>query len=113
MTPEIFAGDKNNVMGTPGVQGSKMEFLMIPSKYVLDAVDIWKAESTEHYGTFLPKDDAQGVLASKAWEGKCVRRKVTKIVNGRPYYQDTNNSANDFLNNQPLTPGVTPTAVDK
>ena len=113
MTPEAYAADKKNVMTEPGNPGAKMEYLMIPSKYVLDAVDIWNEESTEHYGTFLPKDDAQGVLASKAWEGKCVRRKVTKIVNGRPYYQDTNNSANDFLNNQPLTPGVTPTAVDK
>ena len=90
-----------------------MEFLMIPSKYVLDAVDIWNAESTEHYGTFLPKDDAQGVLASKTWEVKCVRRKVTKIVNRRPYSQDTNPTANEVLTNQPLTPGVTPTAVDK
>ena len=86
---------------------------MIPSKYVLDAVDIWNSSNENNYATFLSKDDAQGVLASTAWAGKCVRRKVTKIVNGRAYYQDTNNSANDFLNNQPLTPGVKPTEVDK
>jgi hypothetical protein len=46
------------------------------------------------------------------WSGKSIRRKVTKIENGRPYYQDTNNSTNDFLLDQPLKPGVTPTVAD-
>ena len=41
-----------------------------------------------------------------------MRRKVSRIENGRAYYQDTNNSSNDFLNNQPLTPGQTPTQAD-
>lgn len=112
ITPQEFAANKSNIMTTPGTTG-KMEFLMIPSKYVLDAVDIWDNESTEHYRTFLAKDDAQGVLASKAWQGMCVRRKVSKIENGRVYYQDTNNSSKDFINEQPLTPGETPTTVDK
>ena len=112
MSPESYAADANNVMTTPG-STSTMQYLMIPSKYVLDAVDIWNSSNENNYATFLPKDDAQGVLASTAWAGKCVRRKVTKIVNGRAYYQDTNNSSNDFLNNQPLTPGVKPTEVDK
>ena len=111
-TPEAYAADPNNLMTTPG-STSTMQYLMIPSKYVLDAVDIWNSSNENNYATFLSKDDAQGVLASTAWAGKCVRRKVTKIVNGRAYYQDTNNSANDFLNNQPLTPGVKPTEVDK
>lgn len=112
MTPEAFAADPANLQTTPNSTGT-MQYLMIPSKYVLDAVDIWNSSSETHYPTFLPKDDAQGVLASTAWAGKCVRRKVSKIVNGRAYYQDTNNSSNDFLNNQPLTPGVKPTEVDK
>lgn len=113
VTTEAFAADRNNIKKEPNNAAATMEYLLIPSKYVLDAVDIWDAKATVHYPTFLPKDDAEGVLASKAWEGKCVRRKVSKVVNGRPYYQDTNNSANDFLNNQELTPGVTPTAADK
>lgn len=111
MTPQDFAADEKNIMTTPGTS-SKMEFLMIPSKYVLDAVDIWDSLKTGHYPTFLPKDDVKGVFGSEAWAGKCVRRKVTKVENGRAYYQDTNNSANDFLTNQPLTPGVTPTVAD-
>lgn len=112
MTPEAFAADHSNIRKEPGNAAATMEYLVIPSKYVLDAVDIWDAQTTNHYPTFLAKDDAEGVLASKAWEGKCVRRKVTKVVNGRAYYQDTNNSANDFLNNQELKPGVTPAVAD-
>ena len=112
MTPEAFAADHSNIRKEPGNAAATMEYLVIPSKYVLDAVDIWDAQTTNHYPTFQAKDDAEGVLASKAWEGKCVRRKVTKVVNGRAYYQDTNNSANDFLNNQELKPGVTPAVAD-
>ena len=112
MTPEAFAADHSNIKKEPGNAAATMEYLVIPSKYVLDAVDIWDAQTTNHYPTFLAKVDAEGVLASKAWEGKCVRRKVTKVVNGRAYYQDTNNSVNDFLNNQELKPGVTPAVAD-
>ena len=112
MTPEAFAADPANLMTTPN-STSSFQYLMIPSKYVLDAVDIWNNNSETHYPTFLPKDDAKGVLASTAWAGMCVRRKVSKIANGRAYYQDTNNSSNDFLTNQPLTPGVKPTVADQ
>jgi hypothetical protein len=112
ITPEAFAANSANLMTTPG-STSSTQYLMIPSKYVLDAVDIWDPDSGTHYGTFLPSDDQEGVLGSTAWAGQCVRRKVIKIENGRPYYQDTNNSSQDFLTNQPLTPGVTPTTVDK
>ena len=61
----------------------------------------------------LPQDDATGVKGNPMYSAKCIRRKVTKIENGRPYYQDTNNSAADFLRDQPLTPGETPTSVDE
>ena len=112
MSPEAYAADAANLQTQPNTT-STMQYLMIPSKYVLDAVDIWDGSNETHYSSFLAKDDAQGVLASETWAGKCVRRKVTKIVNGRAYYQDTNNSSADFLNNQPLTPGQKPTEADK
>lgn len=101
VTPEDFAANKSNFQTTPGTT-SKMEYMMIPSKYVLDAVDIWNPKATEHYGFFLPKDDKQGVLCSESYTHKCERRKVARVVNGRKYYQDTNNSAEDFLTNQSL-----------
>jgi len=102
----------DNEMYEPGSSSTYLSYVCFPSKYVLDAVDTYNPATEEHVCTFLPKDDATGVKASPSWEAKCVRRKVTKIENGRAYYKDTNSSADDFLSNQPLTPGETPTAVD-
>lgn len=100
VSPIDFASDTLNIQTTPGTK-SNMQFLMIPSKYVLDAVDVWDPDATEHYSTFLPTDDAQGVPSSTAWSGLCERRK-SYVKNGRKYYQDTNNSADDFLTGQPF-----------
>lgn len=112
MTPEDFVADSANIQTTPNTT-STMEFIVIPSKYVLDAVDVWDADETEHYPTFLAKDDAEGVLSSTAWSGKCERRKVVKVTNGRAYFKDTNKSSDDFLTNQDLTVGKTYTTVDE
>lgn len=113
MTPEAYAALESSVMYEPGTSSTTMTYLVIPSKYVLDAVDIYDPETENHYPTFLPQDDATGVKGNPMYSAKCIRRKVTKIENGRPYYQDTNNSAADFLRDQPLTPGETPTSVDE
>lgn len=113
MTPEAYAALESSVMYEPGTSSTSMSYLVIPSKYVLDAVDIYDPETENHYPTFLPQDDATGVKGNPMYSAKCIRRKVTKIENGRPYYQDTNNSAADFLSDQPLTPGETPTSVDE
>lgn len=113
MTPEAYAALESSVMYEPGTSSTSMSYLVIPSKYVLDAVDIYDPETENHYPTFLLQDDATGVKGNPMYSAKCIRRKVTKIENGRPYYQDTNNSAADFLRDQPLTPGETPTSVDE
>ena len=111
VSPEEFAAAPANLQTTPNTT-STMQYLMIPSKYVLDAVDIWDPDSETHYSTFLSKDDAQGVLASDTWAGKMIRRKLSKQVGTRYYYQDTNNSSNDFLRNQPVVPGWQPTVAE-
>ncbi len=100
ITVDAFAADPANKMTTPGTT-AKMEYLMIPSSYVLDAVDIWKRSSEKHYPTFLSKDDAEGVLLADTWSGKAVRRKVA-IMGALIYYTDTNNSANDWESNVQL-----------
>lgn len=99
---EDFAANPSNLMTTPKTT-SKMQFLMIPSKYVLDAVDVWSSKDITNYPTFLPKDDAQGVVQAAANKGKCVQRKVLKTERGRVYYKDTNNSSADWDTNVDLT----------
>ena len=110
ITPAQYAANPENVMTTPGTTSS-LQYLMIPSEYVLDAIDVWEADAEEHYPTFLPIDDAEGILGPAAWSGQGVRRKVTKIENGRAYYKDTNKSSADFIVGK-VVPGAKPTAVD-
>jgi len=112
VTPEAYAADSTSYSTTPGTTSATL-YMGIPSKYVLDAVEAWDRDDAEHYPYFLPKDDAHAVWAPVGFEGKALRRKVAKIENGRVYYKDTNNSAEDFLTDQPQTPGIAPTAVDK
>ena len=97
-------------MTTPGTESS-FQYLMFPSEYVLDAIDIWEADSEEHYPTFLAVDDAEGIIGPAAWSGKAVRRKVSKIENGRAYYKDTNKSSADLVVEK-VVPGAEPTQVD-
>lgn len=112
ITPAEYAADPANLMVEPGTQGT-MQYLMIPSKYVLDAVDTYNPNTDNHYLTFLPKDDRSGVKCSVNYTGKCLRRKVIAIKNGHAVYKDTNDSQADFLNEQPLLPGVQDTQVDE
>ena len=115
ITPEAFGADPNNIQYEPGTTSEFSRALMLPNKYVLDAVDTYAPSTSaeNHYCTLLPKDDATGVQNNEAYSGKALRRKVSSIVNGRVYYQDTNNSANDFMNNQDNTPAWVPTSVNK
>ncbi len=113
MTPEAFAADENNFSTTPGTT-STMQYMLLSNKYVLDAVDAFGqgVDPEENYPYFLPKDDVKGIAVSGMYTGKAIRRKVERIENGRVYYKDTNNSSEDWKNEQDNTPGVTPTTVD-
>lgn len=112
-TWQQYIADEANFEVQPN-STSTGQVLMIPSKYVLDAVDIYEhgLAAEDHYPFFLPQDDASGVEANDMYAGKCIRRKVSKIENGRVYYKDTNNSRDDWKNNQDVTPGLQPTSVD-
>lgn len=101
MTGEAYAEDPASKMTTPGT-ASTTEYMVFPAKYTLDAVDVWDPNNETPYRTFLPQDDMAGIPSGGIYSGTCERRKVSKVVNGRKYYQDTNNSAEDFLNGQPL-----------
>ena len=109
-TPSQYVSKEENLMTTPGTT-SATQYLVFPNEYVLDAVDIWDGTEEEHYPTFLPVDDAQGIIGPEAWSGQAVRRKVSKVENGRAYYKDTNNSSKDFVTGK-VVPGAVPTAAD-
>ena len=111
MTPAEFAADSKNYMTEPNKVDATQLYFMLPGKYLLDAVEMYDATESTHYHTLLAQDDA-GFAAVTGFSGKSIRRKVTKVENGRAYYQDTNNTTNDFLTEQPLTPGVHPTQAD-
>ena len=113
VTPEAYFADESNYETTPGTASTSLT-PMIPSKYVLDAVEVYQSgvAAEENVPFFLPQDDLKGIEGNAMYAAKCVRRKVSKIENGRVYYQDTNNSSADFKRDQDVTPGVTPTAVD-
>lgn len=111
ITPSQFRADKTNFMTEPNKVDATQLYFMIPSKYLLDAVEMFNAVESDRYHTLLAQDDAGSALVN-GWSGKSIRRKVTKVENGRAYYQDTNNSTDDFLTEQPLTPGVHPTQAD-
>ncbi len=111
MTPSQFAADSDNFMTEPNKVDATQLYFMLPSEYLLDAVEMFDATGSTHYHTLLARDDA-GFAAVTGFSGKSIRRKVAKVENGRAYYQDTNNTTDDFLTEQPLTPGVHPTQAD-
>lgn len=110
ITPPQFAANSDNLMTEPNSDKTQ-QHLMMPSKYLLDAVELFDAEASTRYHTLLAHDDA-GFALVKGWSGKSIRRKVSRVEQGRVYYQDTNNSGDDFLTDQPLTPGQHPSQVD-
>ncbi len=88
--------------------------LKIESDWILDVVTTRPTGETDLPNLVHAKDDA-GVAYIETFSQtpQCIRRKVIKVENGRAYYKDTNNSANDFLTGQPLEPGKVHTTVDE
>ena len=101
MTVEDFVADPENIK-KPAYTAA----LCIPSDYVIDAVDIiyYNAEQAINK-VILDKDDAGYTYYSGKddewtdpnYSGRSLRRKCTKVENGRAYFADTNNSSNDFI----------------
>lgn len=88
--------------------GSTLTRYKIPNSLILDAVELGtpsefmsKALSSSLDVSYTHCGDGDA-----ARFGKCVRRKVQSVVNGRIIYMDTNNSAADFLSTVNPKPGI-------
>lgn len=73
-------------------------FAMIANQYIFDAVEVVFDEAHAVFKRFPPDLDVGFVFnRSGSGSGKCIRRKVSAVINGNLVYQDTNNSTEDFL----------------
>lgn len=106
-TPQQYVADENNFTTYPASTATTL-YLKIPSKYVLDAVDVYQStvDPADHYPFFAATDDATGIPGGAMYSSQPVRRKISRTENGRAYYQDTNNSAADFYVSTNNTPGI-------
>lgn len=105
--PEVgaqqFVNDPANRKRKPGVTATT-EYVMIPSDWVLDGMECF--DTPAKYKRLPASIDATFALmdAANAYKGKTLHRKVdlgaTAAAGGRIVYQDTNNSANDFVINE-------------
>ncbi len=84
---------------------STREYVLINNEAIIDGFQAYK-DDTE---TSMPKlhasiDAGFTYDPNGTYTGKCVKRKVKSIIDGRTIYQDTNNSTNDFLIDQACAP---------
>ncbi|PID69414.1 MAG: hypothetical protein CR989_01645 [Flavobacteriales bacterium] len=109
--PVAWAQNPSNLMTRPGSTSTK-EYLMVPKEYVIDAVEVVRAEENKRHKRIPADLDAGKVWCSGTYVGESIRRKVKQIIDGKVIYKDTNNSTEDFLGSQTPTPFIHPTAVD-
>lgn len=88
-----------NLVAKASVTGSITSYYAkVASEYVIDAVEVTWDEAHAIYKRFPPELDAgYTYVVSGSGSGKCIRRKVKEVTNGRVVYKDTNNSTEDFL----------------
>lgn len=87
----------NHLTRKPNTTSTRL-FCIINNDMVVDAMEVVRDEARSAYKRFAVELDAgytYNPAGSKS--GKCLRRKVKYVVNGRIVYQDTNNSTEDFL----------------
>ena len=113
-TDEDVAVDwtNNNLTYGYGLQ-SGTQYMLIPTRYIVDAVDIMKYNGETGIDTNAKRlfdylDAGYAFTEAKSgYDGRLVRRKVASTTDdGRKILQDTNNSVNDFESTDQLTPRV-------
>ncbi len=100
VTAKAYGADAENLMTMPG-STADMQYLVVDSKDVLDAAHFVSADNTTPYCFYLPVDDAAPGIISARMAAKCSMRK-SEEKDGKTVYVDTNNSSNDWVNDQDL-----------
>jgi hypothetical protein len=100
---EAIFTNPDNYMVQPG--GSTNCF-MVPWGWIIDGVENVKLDDRGVYKRLRPGIDLGYIQFRGSYEGVSIRRKVKEVINGRVVYQDTNNSAEDFITNQIPQPGI-------
>ncbi len=108
---QTFVADPANFMTQPGSTSATL-YMMVHKDWVIDGVECNRPEEDKRFKRLPTSVDAGMTWSLATYNSKSVRRKVEKILDGKVIYKDTNNSTNDFLNDQTPTPFVHPTAVD-
>lgn len=92
-----------HLQNTPGMPESQVNLcLMVPREWVLDYVECVGGVNFAGYKRVPAMLDRSAVFMSGgAWTGKSLCRRVVSQSGERLIYQDTNDSANDFLEQEP------------
>jgi hypothetical protein len=106
-----FVANPDNFMTKPG-STSSTQYFMVHKDWVVDGVECNRPEEDKRFKRLPTSVDAGWVWSLATYNSKSVRRKVAQILDGKVIYKDTNNSSNDFINDQDPTPFIHPTTVD-
>lgn len=94
---------KNHLQNTPNMPDMPVnQCLMIPRESVLDYIECVGGQRFATYKRVPAILDRSAVyMSGGAWTGRSLCRKVASQPGERLVYQDTNDSANDFLEQEP------------
>lgn len=99
--------NRNLVRKSSATGSNSTYFAKIANEYVIDAVEVVLDQAHAIYKRFPADLDAgYTYVPSGSFSGKCIRRKIKEISDGRVVYQDTNNSSEDFLNDVDPRPKI-------
>jgi hypothetical protein len=86
---------------------STKEYVLLNNDNIIDGFEAYKDDAEASMPKLHAVIDAGFTYdPNGTYTGKCVRRKVKTVINGRTIYQDTNNSTNDFLIDQECSPRI-------
>lgn len=107
---ETFVADAGNFMKNP-TTGTGLLMLMAHKDWVVDAVEIVRPEE-DRRNKQLPAAVDAGYVWNPNGRGHSVRRKVEKVIDGRVFLKDTNNSSEDWIGGEVPVAGEVQNVVD-